>query len=207
MRETESDTHCEPESQTDTRPCASGTTRPRSPADLFFAFNRLALQGFGGVLPVAQRELVEHQRWMSQAEFVALLSLGQVLPGPNIVNMALIFGDRHFGWRGALAALAGLMLAPLVIVLVLAVLVRQGATSPAVNGALRGMGVVAAGLVLSTAFKLSGALRGKAIGWAAAAMVVVATATLVAVLRWPLAGVLLVVGPLAWGWAWWRLAR
>ena len=202
-----SETRSEAESETDTRPSAALTTGPRSPADLFFAFNRLALQGFGGVLPVAQRELVEHQRWMSQAEFVALLSLGQVLPGPNIVNMALIFGDRHFGWRGALAALAGLMLAPLLIVLVLAVLVRQGATSPAVNGALRGMGVVAAGLVLSTAFKLSGALRGNPIGWVAAAVVVVITTTLVAGLRWPLAGTLAVIGPMAWAFAWWRLAR
>jgi chromate transporter len=197
----------EDQSQVAAEPGASGNSRPRSPADLFFAFNRLALQGFGGVLPVAQRELVEHQRWMSKAEFVALLSLGQVLPGPNIVNMALIFGDRHFGWRGALAALAGLMLAPLLIVLVLAVLVRQGGTSPVVNGALRGMGVVAAGLVLSTALKLSGALRGNPIGWVAAAVVVVVTTTLVAALRWPLAGVLAVVGPLAWAWAWWRLAR
>lgn len=203
MREIKS----EVKSEASTAPSAAGTTSPGSPADLFFAFNRLALQGFGGVLPVAQRELVEHQRWMSETEFVALLSLGQVLPGPNIVNMALIFGDRHFGWRGALAALAGLMLAPLLIVLVLAVLVRQGATSPAVNGALRGMGVVAAGLVLSTAFKLSGALRGNPIGWVAAAVIVAATTALVAGLRWPLAGVLAVVGPLAWAFAWWRLAR
>ena len=73
---------------------------PASPLELLLAFNRLALQGFGGVLPVAQRELVERRRWLTRQEFVQLLSLGQVLPGPNIVNMALIFGDRHFGWRG-----------------------------------------------------------------------------------------------------------
>ena len=52
-----------------------------------------------------QRELVERERWMTPAQFLELLSLGQVLPGPNIVNMALILGDRFFGWRGALAAL------------------------------------------------------------------------------------------------------
>jgi chromate transporter len=81
--------------------------RRRSPADLFRVFNRLALQGFGGVLPVAQRVLVEQQRWLSREQFVETLSLGQVLPGPNIVNMALMIGDRFFGLRGALAALAG----------------------------------------------------------------------------------------------------
>ena len=53
------------------------------------------------MLPVAQRELVERERWLTPAQFVELLSLGQVLPGPNIVNMALMIGDRFFGWRGA----------------------------------------------------------------------------------------------------------
>ena len=64
--------------------------RPASVTELFFAFNRLALQGFGGVLPVAQRELVERRRWVTRAEFVEILSLGQVLPGPNVVNLALM---------------------------------------------------------------------------------------------------------------------
>ena len=74
------------------------------------------------MLAVAQRELVERLRWLTREQFVELLSLGQVLPGPNIVNLALMFGDRHFGWRGALAALAGMLAVPLVIVLVLAAL-------------------------------------------------------------------------------------
>ena len=82
---------------------------PPSPAALFRAFNRLALQGFGGVLPVAQRELVDRLRWLSLEQFLALLSLSQVLPGPNIVNLGLILGDRFFGWRGGLAAMAGFL--------------------------------------------------------------------------------------------------
>ena len=180
--------------------------RPTSKTDLFLAFNRLALQGFGGVLPVAQRELVENKRWLSKAEFLELLSIGQVLPGPNIINMALIFGDRQFGWRGAVAATAGLLLAPLAIVLVLALLVRQGAGLPLVNDALRGMGVVAAGLIVSTAVKLSGALRHNRMGLATCAAFVVATVVAVAVMRWPLVWVLAGLGPLAWGTAWWHLA-
>jgi chromate transporter len=86
---------------------------PRSKSELFVAFTWLALQGFGGVMAVAQRELVERLRWLSKEQFVELLSLSQVLPGPNVINMSLMFGDRHFGWRGALTAVAGMLAAPL----------------------------------------------------------------------------------------------
>lgn len=178
---------------------------PQSSAELFFAFNRLALQGFGGVLPVAQRELVERRRWLAQKEFVELLSLGQVLPGPNIVNMALIFGDRHFGWRGAASALAGLLLAPLAIVLALALFARQFADLPMVSGALRGMGVVAAGLVLSTAVKVWGTLRANPLGRLGCIAGVAATAVAIGLMRWPLVAVLAGVGGVAWAAAWWRL--
>ena len=133
--------------------------RPASPAALYFAFNRLALQGFGGVLAVAQVELVERRRWLTKEDFVEMLSMAQVLPGPNIVNLSLMYGDRCFGLRGAFAALAGLLLVPLVIVLSLAALYSQFAQVPRVSGALRGMGVVAAGLVIATALKLFSALR------------------------------------------------
>ena len=180
---------------------------PASLTEIFLAFNRLALQGFGGVLPVAQRELVERRRWLTKQEFVQLLSIGQVLPGPNIFNMALIFGDRHFGWRGGAAALAGLLAAPLLIVLVLTLLARQAAHLPQVAGALRGMGMVAAALILSTAVKVSGALRGNAMGLAACIAFAGLTAAAVGVLRWPMALVLAAIGPVAWGVAWWTLRR
>lgn len=170
-------------------------------------FNRLALQGFGGVLPVAQRELVEREQWLSKDEFLALLSLGQVLPGPNIVNMALIIGQQFHGLRGAVASLAGLMLAPLAIVLMLAVLFNQFGDQPQVAGALRGMGVVAAGLILSTAWKLASALQRNVLGLPQAWALVLATFVAVGLLRWPLVGVVLSLGPLGLALAWWRLAR
>ena len=136
-----------------------------------------------------------------------LLSIGQVLPGPNIFNMALIFGDRHFGWRGGAAALAGLLAAPLLIVLALTLLARQAAHLPQVAGALRGMGMVAAALILSTAVKVSGTLRGNAMGLATCIVLAGLTATAVGVLRWPMALVLAAIGPVAWGVAWWTLRR
>jgi chromate transporter len=181
------------------------TLSPASPRALFTAFNRLALQGFGGVIPVAQRELVERERWLSRQGFLELLSISQVLPGPNIVNLALIFGDRCFGWRGALAAIGGILAAPLLLVLVLAVAVRQAQGLPAVVDALRGMGVVAAGLVLSTAWRLAGGLRRNRLGVPLCAGFVVLTLLAVAVLRWPLAAVVLGLGTVSMALAWRRL--
>ena len=85
-------------------PSGPAGNRPGSPFALFIAFSLLALQGFGGVLAVAQRELVDRRGWLSRAEFVELYSIAQMLPGPNVVNLSLMIGDRYFGWRGALAA-------------------------------------------------------------------------------------------------------
>jgi chromate transporter len=180
--------------------------RPHSPGELFVAFTWLALQGFGGVLAVAQRELVERLRWLSREQFVELLSLSQVLPGPNIVNLGLMFGDRHFGWRGALAATAGLLALPLLIVLMLAALYAHYSAVPQVAGALRGMGAVAAGLVLATAFKLAPSLKTNALGVPACALIVAATALALGWLRWPLVWVVLGLGSIGYALAWRRLA-
>lgn len=185
----------------------SGPSGPRGPAALFLAFNHLALQGFGGVLAVAQRELVDRRGWLSKEAFLELLSIGQVLPGPNIVNMALIYGDRCFGWRGAFAALAGVMAVPLVIVLVLAVLWRQGASSPMVAGALHGMSLVAAGLIIATAVKVGVTLRSNALGPGGCAAFVLAMFLLIGVWRLPLVWVLPALGVAACLLAWRRLTR
>ncbi len=178
--------------------------RPAGPADLFRAFNRLALQGFGGVLPVAQRELVERLRWLTREQFLELLSLSQVLPGPNIINLGLILGDRAFGWRGGLAALAGLLLAPTVVVLLLAVAASHWSQVPQVAGALRGMGIVAAGLILSTAIKLAPGLGRGVLGWPLAIGFVTLTVIAIGLLRWPLPAVVLGLGVAAVALAWRR---
>ncbi len=180
---------------------------PASKTELFRVFNRLALQGFGGVLPVAHRHLVERERWLSPAQFLDLLTLSQVLPGPNIVNMALIIGDRFMGWRGALVACGGLLLLPLLIVLSLVVLYQQAAHLPWVAGALRGMGAVAAGLIFAIAIKLAPALRSSPLGWLAAAALVAATALMIGLLRWPMPGVVLGLGALGMAGAGWRLRQ
>ena len=188
-------------------PAASGAAlrAPASCRELFSVFTRLALQGFGGVLPVAQRELVERQRWLSSEQFLEMLALGQVLPGPNVVNLALMVGQRFFGLRGALTAMAGMVCVPMVGVLVLAVFAAQAQRHAAVTGALRGMGVVAAGLVLATALRLSKPLKRSPLSAIGAAAVVAATFLAIGVLRWPLVAVVLGLGGAAFAAAAWRL--
>jgi chromate transporter len=173
---------------------AAVSPAPRSATELFWAFTSLALQGFGGVLPVAQRELVEKRGWLTREEFAETLSIGQVLPGPNICNMALMIGDRYFGWRGAFAALAGILAAPLAIVLVLATLYAQIAATPMAAGAVRGMGAVAAGLIFAMAIKLAPTLKKNPLPLALCAAATLLTWALVGGFRVPLAWVVLGLG-------------
>lgn len=189
------------------QPPAAALARPASCGELFGVFTRLALQGFGGVLPVAQRELVERQRWLTNEQFLEMLALGQVLPGPNVINLALMVGQHFLGVRGALAAMAGMLCVPLIGVLVLAVLAAQGQRHPAVAGALRGMGVVSAGLVIATAVRLAMPLKRSPLSPIGAAAVVAATLLTVGVLRWPLAAVVIGLGGVGFAWAAWRLPR
>ena len=101
-----------------TTPADPSVPGPRSLGELYWAFTILALQGFGGVLAVVQRELVERRRWLTLEEFIEDWAVAQILPGPNGVNMSVMRGDRYFGWRGALAGFAGMLSVPLVVVLI-----------------------------------------------------------------------------------------
>ena len=168
--------------------------RPQSPADLFWSFTWLALQGFGGVLAVVQRELVEKKRWMTNEEFVEDWAVAQTMPGPNVVNLSIMIGDRHFGLRGALAALAGMLAFPLFLVLALAVAYAEFASHPAVAGALRGMGAVAAGLIAGVGIKLFASVRQHPLGRPVCVVLTALTIAAMAWLRLPLFWILPVLG-------------
>ena len=173
------------------------TARPKSLTDLFVSFTLLALQGFGGVLAVVQRELVEKKRWLTREEFVEDWAVAQIMPGPNVVNLSLMIGARYFGFKGAMAALAGMLIAPLVVVLLLATVYAQFADHPAVAGALRGMSAVAAGLIAATGLKLFGALQKNVLGLPLCTALGVLCCIAVALLRLPLGYVLLGLGSIA----------
>ena len=171
--------------------------RPESLTDLFVSFTVLALQGFGGVLAVVQREMVERKRWLTREEFVEDWAVAQIMPGPNVVNLALMLGGRYFGLRGALVGLAGMLVFPLMVVLALAIVYSQFANNPQAAGALRGMGGVAAGLITATGLKLVPALKKNPLGMPLACVLGALTFVAIAWLRLPLAWVLIGLGGIA----------
>jgi len=173
---------------------------PRNARELFWAFSHLAMQGFGGVLGVVQRELVERRGWMSNEEFLEEWGLAQVLPGPNVCNLALMYGWRQHGPRGALAALAGLLALPLLTLLLVASVFRLGADQPQVVAALRGMGAVTVGIIAGAGIKLLLALRSHRLG-PLAAMALAGLATLgITWLDLPLPAIVAGVGGLSCAW-------
>lgn len=175
--------------------------QPQSLTDLFVSFTLLALQGFGGVLAVVQRELVDKKKWLTPEEFVEDWAVAQILPGPNVVNLSLMLGDRYFGLRGALAGMAGMLCFPLVLALVLAAAFAGVADNPQAQGALRGMGAVAAGLIAAAGLRLVPALKSNVMGMGACVAMLAATFIAIALLRIPLAWVLLGIGGVGCVWA------
>lgn len=129
--------------------------RQQSGFELFCAFSQIALSGFGGVLPIAYRALVEKRNWLTAAEFAEFLGLSQMLPGPTICNIGLMVGHKFGGTWGALCALAGLIVLPFLAVIALGVCYEHVGEITLVQNALKGMGAVAAGLILGTAAKMA----------------------------------------------------
>jgi len=127
--------------------------------ELFFCFLYMGLVSFGGVLPWARRELVDQRKWLTSEEFTEMLSLGQILPGPNVVNLSIMFGARHYGATGSILAFSGLMLAPLVILLALANLYGSFSHYEAVQHAVRATASVSAGLMLAAGLNMLAKMR------------------------------------------------
>jgi chromate transporter len=186
-------------------PIALDRAQPSSPTDLFLSFTWLALQGFGGVLAVVERELVERKRWLTQEEFIEEWAVAQIMPGPNVINLSLMIGGRYFGLRGALAALAGMLALPLAIVLLLALTYSHFSSHPGLAGALRGMAAVSAGLIAATGFKLASALKKHPLPLLWSVPLALTGVLLVAFLRWPLFYVLLGLGSAGCALTWRKL--
>jgi chromate transporter len=157
------------------------------------------------VLAVVQRELVEKKRWLTREEFIEEWSVAQIMPGPNVINLAVVIGSRYFGLRGALVAVAGMLVAPLVVVIALALVYARFAGNPHVANALRGMGAVAAGLITATGLKLAGALKRHPLGVPLSAVLAICTFAAIVALRLPLLGVLLVLGGISCVLTWRKL--
>jgi chromate transporter len=195
----------------ETVPLASSSASPSPPAppvpppallDLFVAFALVSLCGFGGVLAWSRRMLVEQRGWMTADEFNEAYALCQFLPGPNVVNLSVVFGRRIRGVPGAAVALLGLLGPPFVIVTLIAAAYAQWGEIAALQRMLLGVAAAAVGLILGTCAKMALPLFKDRLGLAP--LVALATFVSIGVLRWPLYGALAVLVPLSIAIAWVR---
>ena len=170
---------------------ASADAAPPTVGALFRGFLSLGLMGFGGVLPLARRMLVEERRWLGAGEFADLLGLCQFLPGGNVINLSVAVGLRFRGAAGAAAAVAGLLAAPCVVVVLLGVVYDRFADDPTVRHGFAGLAAAAAGLLVGLAAKLVWPLLRQPVPAGLAALCFL----VVAVFRVPLLPALLVLAP------------
>lgn len=181
---------------------------PQTPAlpgtfALFVAFAKMSLAGFGGVLVFARRAIVDKHCWMTADEFNETFALCHFLPGPNIVNLSVVFGARIRGLTGSIAAFLGLLAPPFLIVTTLALLYAHFGDVPALRRVLNGVSCAAVGLLLAVTWRMLLPLLKRR--EPVALVMLVAVFVAVGVLRWPLPQVLLATIPLSIGATW--LAR
>src|SRR5713101_6136201 len=162
---------------------------------LFVAFAQMSLAGFGGVLVFARRAIVDRHRWMTPNQFNETYALCHFLPGPNVVNLSVVFGSRFRGIPGSLAAFSGLLGPPVLIVTILAALYARYGEIDALRRILAGVSCAAVGLLLSAVCRMMMPLirRRDLVALVLLAAVFVA----IGLLRLPLPAVLLVAIPLS----------
>jgi chromate transporter len=170
--------------------------------EVFRAFALISLCGFGGVLAWSRRMLVEERKWMTPEEFNDAYALCQFLPGPNVVNLSVVFGRRIRGAIGAAVALTGLLGPPFVIVSLVGLAYARFGELAALQRMLIGVAAAAAGLVMGTCAKMALPLFKDRFG--VAPLIALATFATVGVLRWPLHWALAVLVPLSIAVAWGR---
>lgn len=168
---------------------------PPSLIALFVAFAKMSLAGFGGVLVFARRAIVEQHRWMTADEFNETFALCHFLPGPNIVNLTMVFGSRFRGIAGGLAAFAGLLGPPVLIMTVLAMLYARFGDVEVLRRILAGVSCAAVGLLLSVVFRMMLPLIKRRD--AAGLIVLLAVFVAIGIARLPLPAVLLVATPIS----------
>ena len=182
---------------------AASRTAPPTLSELFRAFAAVSLSGFGGALPWARRMIVDKRQWMTAEEFNEAFSLSQFLPGPNVINFSVVFGQRFGGAPGAAVALAGLLGPPLVIVTVLAALYARYGDLETLGRILSGIASAAAGLLIAVVAKMAAPMFAKR--WDFGPPVAIAAFIGVALMHWPLPLVFLVLAPASVALAWFRL--
>jgi len=180
-------------------PDIPASTPPIQPGliELFVAFAKMSLAGFGGVLYWARRGIVDQHRWMTAEEFNETYALCHFLPGPNIVNLSFVFGSRFRGIAGGIAAFSGLVGPPMLIAMMLAALYAHYGEVDALRRTLAGVACAAVGLLIAVVFKMMTPMIKKrdVVGLVMLAAVFIA----IGLVRLPLQMVLLVAIPFSLG--------
>lgn len=110
--------------------------------DIFWSFLKIGAFTFGGgyaMIPLIQKEMIERRGWLTNEEFIGQLTLAQSLPGPIALNTAVFVGYKSRGVRGALAALAGVILPSFLIILLIAIYFTDFKDNPTVAAAFKGI--------------------------------------------------------------------
>ncbi len=172
-------------------------------AELFIAFAKVSLSGFGGVLAWSRRMMVEERQWLTPEQFNETYALCAFLPGGNILNFSVILGARFRGAPGAVVAAAGLMGPPFLLVMIIAAIYAHYGDLPALRRALTGVASAAAGLMIATVAKMARPLfQSSAV---TRPLIALATFAAIGVMQWPLPLVLAVIVPVSIALAWVRL--
>jgi len=167
--------------------------------ELAWTFNHIALASFGGGLSAWSREvLVVEKQWMGEEEFLSAMTMCRILPGANQVNMAVFAGSKMRGLPGAAAALFGLCLMPVALIMVAGFFYFRFKEIPAVKGVLHGASAAAVALTLAMVIQTGK----KCLTGVVPALLFAAAFFLNGLLRWPLPVVLAILAPLSLIWAW-----
>src|ERR1700742_5090397 len=170
---------------------------PPGVVGMFLAFAKMSLMGFGGVMVWARRAIVEQHRWLTAEEFNDIFALCHFLPGPNVVNLSVVFGARFGGIPGAIAAFAGLVGPPMALVMVIAVLYAHFGELEVLRRILAGISCGAVGLLLAVVVKMLMPLVKR---WDISGIVLmIAVFVAIGIFRLPLQIVLLVAVPVSIG--------
>ena len=192
----------------ESRPRAAMPVRPPFSGgfiQLFLVFSQIGLSSFGGsVAAWMHREFVERRGWLEESEFATALAAARIMPGVNIVNLAVLVGQRLKGLTGAAAAVAGLLTGPILVVIGLGFLYQRFAGIVFLQNVLEGVAVSTVGLLISMGVASGrriiqeGITRsGRKIESAGAITVLAATFVFVALLRFPTVPTVLIVAPLS----------
>jgi chromate transporter len=172
--------------------------------EIAVSYLKISLLSFGGGLSAwAQLVIVDKRQWLTDEEFLSAMALCRILPGPNQINFAVYVGLRLRGLAGVTAALAGLIIVPFFLVLLMGIAYFHFQSISSVYLAIGGMASVAVGMTLGAGVKLL--LRYSFTYWTM--IVMLASFIAIGILRWPLLPVLAILIPISVGLSWTRVVE